>query len=848
MTKIPIIIFHIGNQKYLELVINQAHKYNNEVILIGDEHNKHLCENHYNYNKTQNHYNTDFTKYYKHISPNNEPFEKICIERWICILNIMKSQNIEKSFICDSDVLVYCDVDNLIQNDYKDDLYISTTTTKKKVTAGQSIWTLNKLQEFVDFIINFYKNSDWEYISSYWDSYTEKLTGGISDMYVLYCFLTKTTFADNHFAFKTELLSKKYDLSQVVENRFFDNSIDLDSDVFGINKWDQEFHEFNIPNIENKIKKIQWKNNTPYCLNKNSNTPVQVNSLHFHGCKQLIEKYMTPPTISSVLFSLNDNYTIDNKERFIICMNYMLECVDEIVYIDWGSPDGVSLLELDFVKHNIKHYEKIRHLKFSREQISRIVPEGKHFIQHSIIRNIGIREAKGDYIISTNVDIIFPKREDLDSIIKINDAQTFYSINRKNIDMLMTTAIYNNAKDKLRDIMSNFIQFRQTPRDINPIETFKKEATEQVDINSELYKSYITYAKIWNCGDFQMAHRDIWHKIRGFEENMLDGAMGTDSNIHKKICNYGYNLKILNKPDIFHMNHPARSSHGNKKMCDMNRFLINFQKTENDENWGLYNKIKNNIPLISVVIPTYNRFKYLLNTIGSVKEQTYKNIEIIVVNDCSTETEYYNYNWAQNGVNIIHLPENSKTKFGFACGGFVRNQGIKISKGKYIAFCDDDDIWFPQKIELQIEAMKRTGCKMSSTDGLIGKGVYNINKKYKKYKKYNAQHYYTTLQNIYKHNDSKLLEKGFPDIWDLNFIKIHNCIITSSVILEKTILDKINNFKNTLNSCEDYDCWLRVLQHTNSVYVKDTCFYYDDGHANSAGEWVANKTEIENFK
>ena len=65
--------------------------------------------------------------------------------------------------------------------------------------------------------------------------------------------------------------------------------------------------------------------------------------------------------------------------------------------------------------------------------------------------------------------------------------------------------------------------------------------------------------------------------------------MGTDSNIHKKVCNYGYNLKILNKPDIFHMNHPARSAHGNKKMYDMYRFLINFQKTENDENWGVYN-------------------------------------------------------------------------------------------------------------------------------------------------------------------------------------------------------------------------------------------------------------------
>ena len=48
---------------------------------------------------------------------------------------------------------------------------------------------------------------------------------------------------------------------------------------------------------------------------------------------------------------------------------------------------------------------------------------------------------------------------------------------------------------------------------------------------------------------------------------------------------------------------------------------------------------------VSVIIPTFNRFKYLLNTIKSVREQTYKNLEIIVVNDCSTQKEYYEYNW-----------------------------------------------------------------------------------------------------------------------------------------------------------------------------------------------------------
>ena len=231
--------------------------------------------------------------------------------------------------------------------------------------------------------------------------------------------------------------------------------------------------------------------------------------------------------------------------------------------------------------------------------------------------------------------------------------------------------------------------------------------------------------------------------------------------------------------------------------------------------------------LVSVIIPTYNRFNYLLNTIKYVKEQTYKNIEIIVINDCSTQDEYYNYNWEEQNINIIHLNENTKKKFGYACAGYVRNKGIENSKGKYIAFCDDDDIWFPKKIELQINGMINSDCKMSSTDGLIGNGIYNPDIKYKKY---NAENYYKCLQNIYKSRTSNLLENGFPDIWNLEFIKIHNCIICSSVIIEKSILDIINNMQLVPNGQEDYNCWLSALKHTDLVYIKDICFYYDLGH------------------
>lgn len=229
--------------------------------------------------------------------------------------------------------------------------------------------------------------------------------------------------------------------------------------------------------------------------------------------------------------------------------------------------------------------------------------------------------------------------------------------------------------------------------------------------------------------------------------------------------------------------------------------------------------------LISVIIPTYNRYKYLMNVIESVKQQTYKNIEIIVVNDRSTQPEYYASSW--HDVRIIHLEKNTKDVFGYACAAFVRNQGIAIAKGNYIAFCDDDDIWFPEKLERQIAAMKRTGCQISSTEGLIGEGPYSPTSSYKKY---NSEFYYKALQAIYRAKGSSVLEAEFPAIWNLFFLKIHNCVICSSVVVEKALMDKINNFKNIRPPGEDYECWLRCLEHTDLAYVSDVCFYYDNGH------------------
>ena len=230
---------------------------------------------------------------------------------------------------------------------------------------------------------------------------------------------------------------------------------------------------------------------------------------------------------------------------------------------------------------------------------------------------------------------------------------------------------------------------------------------------------------------------------------------------------------------------------------------------------------------VSVIIPTYNRYDYFLQCLNSVKNQTHKNIEIIAVNDGSTQPEYYR---RLDGVTMIHLPVNSQQLFGFPCGGYVRNCGLSLAAGDYVAFVDDDDMWLPEKIELQLAGMKANNTQMSCTEGLYGSGFYNVNAVYAKY---NNEHYWNILKPILN------LDDDFPDVWDREFLGRHNAVICSSVMLKKDVALKTGPFKHVRNGLEDYDYWLRCLEYTNCLYLKVPLTYYDGGHGDSADRKVS---------
>ena len=115
--------------------------------------------------------------------------------------------------------------------------------------------------------------------------------------------------------------------------------------------------------------------------------------------------------------------------------------------------------------------------------------------------------------------------------------------------------------------------------------------------------------------------------------------------------------------------------------------------------------------LVSVIMPTYNCGKYIIESIESVINQTITDWEILIVDDCSTDKTkdvLQPYLEKYQSIHYYCLSKNSGP-------AVARTEAIKRATGKYIAFLDSDDIWHPEKLEKQIEFMKKTGAKFSAT-------------------------------------------------------------------------------------------------------------------------------------
>ena len=197
--------------------------------------------------------------------------------------------------------------------------------------------------------------------------------------------------------------------------------------------------------------------------------------------------------------------------------------------------------------------------------------------------------------------------------------------------------------------------------------------------------------------------------------------------------------------------------------------------------------------LVSVIIPTYNRCRIITDAIECVLRQTYKHYEIIVVDDGSTDgTKEVVSGY---GVKVTYISQKN------AGPSAARNTGIRHAKGELMAFLDSDDVWREDKLARQVACFTD-----NPSVGIVVSGHEIRNE--------NWEITHVTL----------LTEKEIRQIHRKDLYK--NFFSTTSVVVRAKCFAKVGYFDETIRFAEDWDMWLRILQHYECSIVNEPLVSY----------------------
>jgi glycosyltransferase involved in cell wall biosynthesis len=207
-------------------------------------------------------------------------------------------------------------------------------------------------------------------------------------------------------------------------------------------------------------------------------------------------------------------------------------------------------------------------------------------------------------------------------------------------------------------------------------------------------------------------------------------------------------------------------------------------------------------PLVSVIIPVYNRGRQIAATLDSVLQQTLSPLEVIVVDDGSVD-ESATWIEAHYGarVQVIRQPNGGVAR--------ARNRGLQQARGEFIAFLDHDDIWHPNKLERQLETLRaRPECGVAyslwqqiGVDGEAAPG-----------------------HDLLMQDENWMLPEGRLFAGLLR----HNFLISMSVPLVRTALAReVGGFDPQTVPCDDYDFWLQLSRRTQFALVREVLVFYN---------------------
>ncbi len=200
--------------------------------------------------------------------------------------------------------------------------------------------------------------------------------------------------------------------------------------------------------------------------------------------------------------------------------------------------------------------------------------------------------------------------------------------------------------------------------------------------------------------------------------------------------------------------------------------------------------------MVSVIIPTYNRGYCISESIDSVLNQEYRQLELIVVDDGSTD-ETPDLVAKYPDLIYLRLEKNSGVSH-------ARNLGVEWAQGELICFLDSDDLWEKNKLMVQVDWMQaHPDCRVSYSDEIWIRNGVRVNPM-EKHRKYSGDIYQQCLAL---------------------------CIVSpSSVMLRSSLLQEVGGFDETFPVCEDYDLWLRIAHRYPFHFIDENLIIKRGGH------------------
>lgn len=247
------------------------------------------------------------------------------------------------------------------------------------------------------------------------------------------------------------------------------------------------------------------------------------------------------------------------------------------------------------------------------------------------------------------------------------------------------------------------------------------------------------------------------------------------------------------------------------------------KEVKNEEKTRQSSISKSEKPLVSIIMPTYNREKLISTAIKTVINQTYSNWELLVIDDRSqdnTKILIEGYSLKDNRIKYLQS-DRKKGPSG------ARNFGILNAKGKYIAFLDSDDEWLEHHLNRSIEVLESEDIKIC-----MATHYEKINGKIIPIKETNSYEELEKVVIILKPRVKGNLYFFGEGFFEYNLMESFNLYHINTMVVLKEVLDKIGIFNEELPVNEDYDLMFRIFHDYEFCYIDEYHFIYNYGNDN----------------